>query len=580
MSSAKQIIIFLILLFCSPTIHAGETDTAKNKITVSDSISQEIKEKLSYAKQQRAIQDKAVIDSLRPYVKGFPVLGVLNDTIFYIYSKLGASTPAERADRITQKIRRVYQDDFFSSDSIYVRQSDYTLDLVYGEIIIVGISELDALWLGKTMEEAASEIKVKIRNSILKAKEIYSLSKVLSRIGLVLLVFFCAGLFIWLISRASSRLLNFISAKKDIWLKSLTYKDYTFLTAEHEYAIIHFLAKIIRWLLYAILLYITLPVIFSIFPFTRGWADSLFSLLWTPFKGIIIATWKYLPNLFSILVILFIMKFVMRFVRYIFTEIEEGKLNISGFHSDWAMPTYSIARFLIYAFTFVLIFPHLPGSDSIIFKGVSVFLGILFSLGSPSVIANTVAGLVITYMRPFKNGDRIKIGDITGDVIEKTILVTRLRTIKNEEITLPNTSVLTGSTTNYSSFARTEGLIVHTTVTIGYDVPWKDMHKALVDAAIRTDLIISEPLPFVLQTSLDDFYVSYQINAYTREANMIAEIYSNLHQNIQDVCNERGIEIMSPHYRQARDGNMTTIPSKYLPDDYKAPSFNVKVEKD
>ena len=580
MSSPKQIIILAVFLLYRLPLNAGPDVTVDNNLLSNDTVYKEIKDKLVDAKLQRTIQNKAIIDSLRPFVKGYPVLGVMNDTIFYIYSKLGMSTPSERADLITAKIRRVYNDDFFKSDSIFVRQSDYTVDVVYGEIILIGVSELDALWFDKTMEEAANDLKVKISNSILLAKENYSLSKVLSRIGLVILVFCCAGFFIWIIGRSSSWMLKFIAGKKDKWLRSLTYRDYTFLTPEQEYKAIQFFAKILRWLLYAILLYISLPVIFSIFPFTRGWADSLFRLIWNPLRGILVAVWKYLPNLFSILVILFIMRFVMRFIRYIFKEIEDGTLKISGFHADWAMPTLTIARFLVYAFTFVLIFPHLPGSDSAIFKGVSVFLGVLFSLGSPSIIANTVAGLVITYMRPFKTGDRIKIGDITGDVIEKNLLVTRLKTIKNEEITLPNTSVLTGSTTNYSSFARTGGLIVNTTVTIGYDVPWRDMHKALIDAALRTGLILKNPLPFVLQTSLDDFYVSYQINAYTEEASMMAGIYSDLHQNIQDVCNERGIEIMSPHYRQERDGNRTTIPAGYLPEDYKAPSFNIKVEKE
>jgi small-conductance mechanosensitive channel len=182
-------------------------------------------------------------------------------------------------------------------------------------------------------------------------------------------------------------------------------------------------------------------------------------------------------------------------------------------------------------------------------------------------------------MRPFKIGDRIKIGDVFGDVEEKTLLVTRIKTPKNEIITIPNSAVLSGNTINYSSEVVNNGLILHTTVTIGYDVPWKDMSKALIDAALRTEHILQDPKPFVLQTSLEDFYVAYQINAYTKEVKKQAIIYSNLHQNIQDVCNERGIEILSPHYRAARDGNMTTIPADYLDKDYKAPSFNVKVEK-
>jgi small-conductance mechanosensitive channel len=191
-----------------------------------------------------------------------------------------------------------------------------------------------------------------------------------------------------------------------------------------------------------------------------------------------------------------------------------------------------------------------------------------------------VAGLVLTYMRLFKIGDRVKIGEVVGDVIEKSMLVTRVRTIKNEIISIPNSTVMNSHTVNYSSDAPEKGLIIHSTVTIGYDVPWKDMHQALIDAALKTELVLHEPKPFVLQTSLDDFYVSYEINAYIKEPNKQATIYSNLHQNIQDTCNERGIEILSPHYRAARDGNMTTIPADYLPKDYKAPGFNINLKKD
>jgi len=186
-----------------------------------------------------------------------------------------------------------------------------------------------------------------------------------------------------------------------------------------------------------------------------------------------------------------------------------------------------------------------------------------------------IAGLVITYMRPFQIGDRIKLGDMTGVVIEKSLLVTRLRTIKNEEITIPNSSVLSGNTINYSVLSRNEGLIIHSTVTIGYDVPWRNMHQALIDAALRTQYVLQEPSPFVLQTALNDFHVSYQINAYINDASLQANIISELHKNIQDVCNEHGIEILSPHFRAQRDGNATTIPASYRNPDYKAPAFKV-----
>jgi len=526
----------------------------------------------------RILLQKQRIESLKTTAIGYPVLGILKDTLFLVYSKIGSSLPKDRAINITQRIEKLFDDDFLSTDSITCMEAENTIDIVYGETIIMSVSETDALWQNMTKLELASGYLELIKRDLMKAKDETSLSRVFTRVGLLLLVLVALVLILWSVNKGFKSLLAYIEVHKDKWLRNLTYKDYTFITAEQEYNAMLFLFKPFRWLVYLIILYIALPVIFSIFPFTRSWADDLFSLIWKPFKGVFAAVWDYFPNLFAILVIYFVMKYVIRLVKYIFGEIESEKLKISGFHSDWAMPTFSIVKFLLYAFMFVLIFPYLPGSDSPVFKGVSVFIGVLFSLGSSSAVANMVAGLVITYMRPFKIGDRIKIGDVSGDVEEKTLLVTRIKTIKNEIVTIPNSAILSGNTINYSTDVAYIGLILHTTVTIGYDVPWMDMHNALIEAALRTEFVLHEPKPFVLQTSLDDFYVSYQINAYTKEANKQAVIYSNLHQNILDVCNEKRIEIMSPHYRAQRDGNMSTIPEDYLNKDYKAPAFKVKVD--
>ena len=530
--------------------------------------------------EKRRIANKiAQIDSLKNTAKGYPVLGFKNDTLFYIYTKMGAASPKERAVSISNKINQLYQDDFLIEDSIRISDTEETYDIVYKDLIIASVSENDALWYGKSKKELSENFQQIIKSAIVQAKDENSWLKLLSRIGLVFFVMLVAWVFIGLIGKGYTRLVINFDINKEKWLQDLSYKDYTFLTVDQETQILLFLIKVLRWFVYFLLLYITLPIIFSIFPFSRDWANTLFYLIWSPFKGLLISIWTYIPNLFKILVIYFVMKYVIKFVKYIFQEIEAEKLVLSDFHSDWAMPTFSIVQFLLYAFMFVLIFPYLPGSESAIFKGVSVFVGVLFSLGSSSAISNMVAGLVITYMRPFKIGDRIKIDNVTGDIIEKTLLVTRVRTIKNEVITIPNSSVLTENTTNYSIEAKDKGLIVNTTVTIGYDVPWPKVHKVLIEAARRTDMIMDEPAPYVLQTSLEDFYVAYQINAYTREASKQALIYSSLHQNIQDVCNESDIEILSPHYRAARDGNMTTIPADYLPKDYKVPHFNVKLDK-
>ncbi len=568
----------------SDSIKKAELELQLTSLKTTDNIQKE-----ELLQQLKAIEDqekarlagkRARIDSLRNTATGFPVMGVMEDTLFMVYSKIGASMPKERANNIANKIRKLYEDDFLNVASIEVVESENTYDIVSGETIIMSISETDALWYDKSMLTLASQFKDTIKESILLAKKENSLLRLLLRIGLVILVIGLAWGIVLLIGKGYKNLLHWVILNKEKWLKDLSYNNYTFLTAEQELKAVHFLLKVVRGFVYFFLLYITLPIIFSIFPFSRNWADALFNLVWSPFKGVLTAIWAYLPNLFSILVIYFVMRYFIRFVKYIFSEIQSEKLTLSGFHSDWAMPTFSIVKFLLYAFMFVLIFPFLPNSDSDIFKGVSVFIGILFSLGSSSAIANMVAGLVITYMRPFKIGDRIKIGEVTGDVIEKTLLVTRVRTVKNEIITIPNSAVLSGNTTNYTIEANEQGLVVYTSVTIGYDVPWKDVHQALIDAALRTDMILKEPHPFVLQTGLEDFYVAYQLNAFTKEASKQALVYSYLHQNIQDVFNERGIEIMSPHYRAARDGNMSTIPSNYLPKDYKTPYFNVNAKGD
>jgi len=534
-----------------------------------------------FEKEARMIERKKVrLDSLRNIVKGYPVFGVQKDTLFAIFSKIGSFSAQERAGSISGKIKKLYNDDFLQIDSIVPVQSENTFDIVYRDMIIMSVSESDAIWNNKSILDLAQETTDKIKKSIQIARSEKRLSVWLMRIGLVIIVIASIFLLIWLINLGHKKTEIFIITKKDKWFRSLAYKDYTFLTVAQELKLVNLLLKLAKWFFILLLLYLVLPIIFSIFPFTQGWANVLFKLVWSPFKGVLISIWKFIPNLFSILVIYIVFRYSIRFVKYIFSEIESGNLKISGFHEDWAMPTFGIVRFLLYAFMFVLIFPYLPGSDSNIFKGVSVFIGVIFSLGSTSAISNMIAGLVITYMRPFKIGDRIKIGEVTGDVIEKNMLVTRLRTIKNEEITIPNSAVLSGNTLNFSTNSKNEGLIIHTTVTIGYDVPWKEMHKALIDAATRTELIMKEPKPFVLQTSLDDFYVSYQLNAYTKEANKQAWIYSELHQNIQDVCSERGIEIMSPHYKAERDGNKTTIPPDYLDKNNKVPSFDERLKTD
>ena len=492
-------------------------------------------------------------------LKGFPVFGADGDTLFLVYSRFGSLTPEDRAHRITQRIQALADNELYVSDSLKIEEVEESLDIIYDEQIIITISPTDARQYGAELEELAKRCRAAIDAHVLAYQEQNRWQAWTMRIGLAIAALLTAVAIFFLVQRGFRKLAYWIS-RQDRIFRDFSYRNYTYLTKARELSLVLQLLGFFKWFLILLTLYLLLPVLFSIFPESRDWSDIIIGWVLQPIGKVLRSIWEYLPNLFSILVIIFFMRYLIRFIKFVFKEIESEKLEIHGFHADWAMPTYNIIRFLLFAFTLVLIFPYLPGSDSPIFKGVTVFVGVLFSLGSSSAVTNMVAGLVITYMRPFKPGDRIKIAEVSGDVIEKTLLVTRIKTIKNEIITIPNSSVLTGNTVNYSQQAELQGLILHTTITLGYDLPWRKVHQTLIDAALATDFVEKEPKPFVLQTSLDDFYVSYQLNAYTKQASKQALVYSELHKNIQDFCRDRDIEIMSPHYRANRDGSDITIP--------------------
>ena len=324
-----------------------------------------------------------------------------------------------------------------------------------------------------------------------------------------------------------------------------------------------------------LLLYFFLPIVLGFFPLTRRLSNTLFHYVLDPLQNGWRAFIGYIPDLVTVAVIVVVVFYFLKFIHLFFTGLERGNIRFRGFYREWADPTYKIVRFLVIIFAAIMIYPYMPGSDTAAFKGISIFLGVLISFGSSSAIANVVAGIVMTYMRPFQIGDRVKIADTIGDVTAKTLLVTRVRTIKNVDITVPNAMVLSSHIINFSSSAKRRGVILHTAVTIGYDVPWKKVHELLIAAADGVERIQEEPKPFVLQTGLNDYHVTYELNAYTDKPNEMAEAYSDLHQNIQNVFHEAGVEIMSPAYNAVRDGNRMAIPDEHIPA-YSPPAFGVR----
>lgn len=342
-----------------------------------------------------------------------------------------------------------------------------------------------------------------------------------------------------------------VKAEGEKRFKSVKLKNVVLLEAKQIISVCLFIIDALKWLFIIPQLLISIPGIFRQFDRTKDFAATLFGYILTPIKNFGISFITYIPNLFTIVISLIISRYILHALKFFTNQISKKKLVIPGFYSEWAAPTFNILRVLIIAFTLAIIYPMLPNSESSVFKGVSVLVGVLFSLGSGSVVGNLISGVVMTYMRPFQVGDRIKINDVTGFVIEKGPIVVRVRTHKNEIVSFPNQMIMNNSITNFTSAAKEgyNGLIIHSGVTFGYSTPWQTVHEILIEAAYKTENTESEPAPFVNQLKLDDFYCWYEINVYTKNPELLPAIYTDLHKNIQNGFTEKGLSLYAPHFQ-------------------------------
>lgn len=311
-----------------------------------------------------------------------------------------------------------------------------------------------------------------------------------------------------------------------------------------------------------LLLLLFVNYVFVFFTWSRDAAIRMIERRLMVIGDLAVALFDYLPDLLVVIVVILLARLALHLVRIVFDGIQAERIRVHGFYPEWARTTFNLLRILVIGLTVVVVFPYLPGSDSPAFRALSIFFGVLLSLGSSSAVANVIAGIVLTYTRAFRRGHWVKIAETEGEIVERTAFVTRVRTSKNVEVSIPNSSVLGHHVINYSSQAKGAGLMLNTSVTIGYDVPWPQVHELLLEAAARTERIERDPAPFVLQTALGDFYVEYELNVTTREPERRPRIFSDLHANILDAFHEAGVEIMSPHYRANRDGSAIAIPSK------------------
>jgi small-conductance mechanosensitive channel len=500
---------------------------------------------------------------------------VNGQTFFVLRAGVGSFSPEERAEAARKRLQTIMDSGRYPV-KVEVREVDSQRLLMVNTQPILAITEQDARAEGLSSEELARRWAASLQEGLNRAQAKSARLTLLRRMIITGLVILGTLLLLVAIRNAHRQIRHGLKARRER-LPALRFRGLELIRAET------FFRTLVQslWLVYGGCVLIVglgaLLLIFAQFPQTRGYALQLGYWIWEPLVDIMRGIVSYLPNLFYILVIVLVTRVILRILALVFDQAARGAISLEPWvHADVAGPTGQIIKTLVILISLFFVAPLLPGTGTRAAQGITIIVGLMVSLGSTSTVGNVIAGVVLTYMRPFKLGDRVKIGEVTGDILERTFLYTRVLTIKNEEVIVPSLQALSTAMVNYSARAKQRGLILHTSVTIGYDAPWREVHDFLLRAADRTRNVLKAPKPFVLQTSLDDFFVTYQLNVFTDQPNKQADIYSELHQNIQDSFNEGGIEIMSPHYFQVRDGNTTTIPVQYRGTDYTPQRFRVE----
>lgn len=475
---------------------------------------------------------------------------VSGDVIFEVLG-IRAYPARRRANEISDIIQSIAEDP--ANDPAMVRTTDkpelQRTEITLGDQFIMHVFDMDAELQGINNRPITAEtFAIKIAQSIKSYRYDRSPAKVKKNIILALVrtatLFVALIALLWLLRR----LHKIIERNFKRRIKKLEAKSMRIVQSEHLWRVLQMLLKIIKSLLILSLIYFFLTTVLNLFPWTRYISGRLLKLVINPLMAMGESILDYLPSLFFLVILFLFTRYILKLTYSFFDAVNRKSLHLKNFEADWAWPTYRIVRIVIIIFAVVIAYPYIPGSNSDAFKGISLFLGVLLSLGSTSIIANIIAGYTMTYRRAFKVGDRVRIGDTIGKVTEIRLLVTNLLSLKNEKIVMPNSTILNSEVVNYSTLAKKEGLILHTSVGIGYEAPWRQVEAMLLKSVARTEGLSSQPSPFVLQKALTDFAVTYEVNAYCKDVSKIPMMYSELHRNIQDVFNENNVQIMTPNY--------------------------------
>ena len=482
--------------------------------------------------------------------------------VFTYTQPLGPFSPQERAQRLQALLDRLARDPALDVTRLAARDRGTETDVVLGDLVLMTLTDADAAAQGAPRQVLAAQVVESLRDTLRPEAERHTLRSLLIGAALALLFTLIFALFLKVAKRGFVRLSTFLQSQRGREGALLSLRGVSLLSWDTLVDLGLAFFNLFRLGVYALATYAYAAATFGLFPWTQTWAKTMVGYVLDPAAAVFWGIANFLPNLFFIAVIALVIHYAMRVLNYLSDLLENRTLELPYLPPDLVRPTRQIVKFLVCVLAVMVVTPYLPGAGSAAARNLTLFFGVMISLGSTSLVGNLLSGFVLTYMRAFRIGDRVQVSDTVGDVVGRSLLAVKVRTIKNEEIFIPNQAVLNNHIVNYSAVAGEQGLILHTTVTIGYDAPWRKVHAMLLDAADRTPGLLKSSPPFILQKSLDDFYVSYELNTYTDKPNDMARIYSDLHQSIQDCFNENGVQIMSPHYRAQPE--TPVLPEEYL----------------
>jgi small-conductance mechanosensitive channel len=476
-------------------------------------------------------------------------LVVDNRTIVVFRATMLGYGPRARAEGAERRSEQLLKKGGAGAVSSHAIPQGTTIELDGTTVFVVTPQDVDEP-AGATMESTVDEAARALELVVKEAREQRDLKRIVTAIGLAVLATLLYAAILYGVVSARRRLISLLSGALKSRVAGFKVGGVIALHPAQVLRSVRWLVIAGSWLLALLATDIWLTFSLEQFPYTRPWGEHMSGWLLRKLGAMLDAVIQALPGLLTAAIILLVARVLTNVVAGFFRRVQTQHIRIGWLDEDTARPTQRIVSFVLWLFAIAMAYPYLPGAETEAFKGLSVLVGVMVSIGASSVVGQAASGMILMYARALRSGDFVKIGDAEGTVVELGMVATRLRTGTGEEVVLPNTFVVANITRNFSRESGGHGFVVQVDVTIGYSTPWRQVHAMLLEAARRTQGILADPPPYVIQSALSDFYVEYKLVAYAgpEAPAQRALVISELNANVQDVFNEYGVQIMSPHY--------------------------------